>query len=114
MKKNLFIFASAIAALCIAACNPTGPEDPNAKTLNIHVLGTDSTEFAESGIAVALAEKTGSATFNATTNANGVATFKVPFGTYKAKVAYTRNGKKLIGASDEFTFANADSCDFVV
>lgn len=114
MKKNLFIFASAIAALCIAACNPTGPEDPNAKTLNIHVLGTDSTEFAESGIAVALAEKTGSATFNATTNANGVATFKVPFGTYKAKVAYTREGKKLIGSSDEFTFANADSCDFSV
>lgn len=115
MKKNLFIFASAIAVLCIAACNPeSNVDDPNAKALHIHVFGNDSTALTESGIAVALAEKTGSATFNATTDANGVATFKVPFGSYKAKVAHTRQGKKLVGASDEFAFASADTCDFEV
>ncbi|MBR4212361.1 MAG: DUF4876 domain-containing protein [Bacteroidales bacterium] len=109
MKKVLSLLVM-VAALAVAySCEPK--EEPQDVTIQ---LTQNDVNYAKEGITVTVS---GPATFEATTNAQGVATFSLPVGIYDASVAFRGidangvvtncNGKTAITVVDKKADPNA-------
>ncbi|MBQ9583570.1 MAG: DUF4876 domain-containing protein [Bacteroidales bacterium] len=72
-------------AFVAVSCEPKGPE-----TQDVDVqLSFENSPIAEEGVTVTLSN--GTASFEALTNADGVATFNVPVGVYTATISYKKS-----------------------
>lgn len=126
MKKYFVLVAVTLAALVAVSCDrngkepekpgtetePTTPPDEGPKTADLVLqLVCAGQNFAVEGVAVDLSDAAGTFSFNATTNAEGKATFTVTAGSYTASTTYKTvdNGKRLVynGANTSITVAEA-------
>lgn len=84
MKKILIFLAAAALLVCAASCEEK--VDPNQPYAVKIALTDDNGPFAKSGIKVALK---GSAEYEASTDAAGIASFNVPVGVYSASCSFS-------------------------
>ena len=93
MKSLIKIFAASAAALLAFACQP--------KVLPVEIsvqLFSDNEVLAQNGVTVSLADAAGTATFEAVTDAAGIAKFTVNPGSYTATATFknVENGKRVV------------------
>lgn len=106
MKRLLITFFVAAAALFTVASCDKNNENKN-KTVEFSVqLFSENEAFQAEGVTVELAEASGAAKYEATTDAEGCASFKVPAGDYSASVLYkTCKDGELLVYSGSATFS---------
>ena len=120
MKKAILFFAA--AAFIVASCvkpiptpepddngntTPSGPDTPELYDITVQ-LQNDGANFAVEGINVSIADDAGIASYEATTNASGAVTFKLPKGTYSASATY-----KVAADGQRLTFNGANNAIYV-
>lgn len=105
MKSLIKIFAAFAAALLAFACQQN-------KVLPVEIsvqLFSDNEVLAQSGVTVSLADAAGTATFEAITDAAGIAKFSVNPGSYTASATFknVEGGKKVVynGSNTAITVA---------
>ena len=82
MKKLLILLSAAVLALSFAACNQV----PKLVSVSIQ-LKYESFALSEAGVPVSVVSSAG-VRYESPTDANGVATFQLPLGSYTASVTY--------------------------
>ena len=93
MKRLVSLFSAIAAVVTIAAC------EPKIVTVDIEVqLISEGAPFAQEGVQVVLSEAAGATSYDALTDAAGVAKFNVLPGSYSASATYkvAESGKRIV------------------
>lgn len=85
MRKFLSILSFALLLVAAMSCKK---ENNGPFAITVQLVNSDATAFAVEGVTVSLAEASGAATYEATTDASGIAKFSVVVGTYTASCTY--------------------------